>query len=114
MTVRSALVLLGKTVAFSSWALLGAASTYGALYVFTPFGMMIFAGVFLIASLLAVVGQNRSPELWGLLGGPGIFCFVVAANAEGADQWRVAGAAFVAAAVLAFTVSGRARCTRNA
>ena len=114
MGLRSVLRLVVKTLAFGVWGLLGAVSSYAALYALTPYGIALFAGVVLIASVLAVFGQNHAPETWGLLAGPGIFCFVVAENADSPESWRAAGVAFVAAAFVAFLLSGRNRCARAA
>lgn len=106
--------MLIKTALFTVWAFLGAVFTYGALYAFTPYGLAILSIGLLIAWWLPGHGLRRSPEAWGLLAGPGIFCFVVAGNAEAPEQWAAVGAAFIAVALVAFAVSGRARCARQA
>ena len=97
------------------WALLGAVLSYGALYVFTPFGLAIVVPTLLVASLLPSIGGSRLPEALGLLAGPGLFCLLVASSgADDPGAWAGAGVALVGAALLAYLLVGRARCARSA
>lgn len=43
------------------------------LYLFSPFGLAILVPTLLIAWMLPSHDGHRSPEIWGLLAGPGLF-----------------------------------------
>jgi hypothetical protein len=107
--------VLKRGALFAIWALLGAVLSYGALYVFTPFGLAIVVPTLLVAFLLPSIGGSRLPEALGLLAGPGLFCFLVAfRTADDPAAWTGAGIALIGAAVLAYVLVGRARCARSA
>ena len=77
---------------------------------------MLILGTCLFTGLaLPQPGGSRWPETIGLLAGPGIFCFVVmAAGTVDPLPWAAAGASFIGTALVAYTLVGRARCTRSA
>ena len=91
------------------WAVLGMVASYGAIYAFSPFGLAILAVCALVARPLP-----KGLEAIGVAAGPGLFCWLVAWSAEEPVAWLAVGAAIVAAAVGAYAVTGRARCTRSA
>jgi hypothetical protein len=99
---------------FACWALVGLVLSYGALYAFTPFGLLIIGACLLVARALPAVHGSRWPEVLGLLAGPGLFCFVVAGNADDPGGWAAAGVAILGVAVLAYALAGRALCARSA
>jgi hypothetical protein len=98
---------------FVGWALVGLVLSYGALYAFTPFGLLIIAACLLVARLLPAVRGSRWPEVLGLMAGPGLFCFVVARNAGDPGGWAAAGVAIVGVAMFAYALAGRALCARS-
>jgi hypothetical protein len=98
---------------FTAWAFVGVVLSFGALYAFTPFLLVIVATLF-VARELPAVGGSRLPEALGLIAGPGVFCFVVAAAADDPGGWFAAGVAIVGHALLAYTLVGRALCARGA
>ena len=98
---------------FATWAFLGLVLSYGALYAFTPFGLLIISACVLIASALPAARGSRWPEVLGLLVGPGLFCFVIARNADDPTGWTVAGVAIVGIALLVYALVGRALCARG-
>ena len=104
--------MLVRVLVFAAWAAIGAAASYGALYVFTPFGLMIL-GMCLFAGLaLPEPGGSRWPEALGLAAGPGILVLVVAYNTAD-PATTVTGSAIVAAALMLYLAVGRARCARG-
>jgi hypothetical protein len=102
--------MIGRGALFLAWALIGAVLSYGALYALTPFGLSLIAASLLVALALPAAGGTRWPEAIGLLGGPGVFCLVVAASADEPAAWLVAGVGIMAAAGVAYALVGRARC----
>jgi hypothetical protein len=94
--------VIRRSVLFTSWALLGGAATYAALYLFTPFGMAILASCLLVAWLLSALSRDHSPEAWGLLAGPGLFGVLVSASADDPRVWIASSAALIGAALFAF------------
>jgi hypothetical protein len=99
---------------FAAWASVGLVLSYGALYAFTPFGLLIIGACLFAARGLPAVRENRWPEVLGLLAGPGVFCLVVAHNADDRGGWVAAGVAIVGVALLIYALAGRALCTRSA
>ena len=97
-----------RALLFSVWALVGMVASYGALYAFTPFGLVILAPCALVAWTLP-----KDLEAIGAAAGPGLFCCLVALSAEEPAAWLGVGAAIVAAACAAYAVAGRARCVRG-
>jgi hypothetical protein len=89
---------------FSAWALVGGALSYGLLYLFSPFGLIIVTACLLFGRALPKAAESRMPEVLGLLAGPGLLLLLVPTTA-------VVGVAIVIAAVAAYTLVGRARCT---
>lgn len=94
---------------FILWAVLGAVLSYGALYLFTPFGLLIVAAVLAFSIAAPRVDGSRWPEALGVIAGPGLFCFLVAASAEEPAPWLVAGAVFVSGALGAYAIVRPAR-----
>lgn len=90
------------------WAVLGMMLSYAALYLFTPFGLAIVVPALVVAVALPSLGASRLPEGVGLLAGPGLFCFPVAASADDPGAWIAAGAALVGASLSAYVLVGRA------
>jgi hypothetical protein len=104
MTKRSAL--------FAVWAAIGFGFALEVLYLFTPFGL---AGLLLLLPLILWLekrGWNQQPEIWGLLAGPGLFAFLVAASSDEPTVWWAMGFGLVGSAAAGFVISGRARCAR--
>jgi hypothetical protein len=99
---------------FAAWAFVGLVLSYGALYAFTPFGLLIIGACLFAARELPAVRGSRWPEVLGLLAGPGVFCFVVARNADDPGGWVAAGVVIVGVASLAYALVGRALCARSA
>jgi hypothetical protein len=64
---------------FAAWAFVGLVLSYGALYAFTPFGLLVIGAGLFAAAILPAVRGKRGPEVLGLLAGPGLFWLVVAA-----------------------------------
>jgi hypothetical protein len=90
---------------FAAWAVVGMVASYGALYAFTPFGLVILAPCALVAWTLP-----KGLEAIGAAAGPGLFCLLVAWSAEEPAAWLGVGAAIVAAACGTYAVAGRTRC----
>jgi hypothetical protein len=98
-----------RAMLFTAWVLVGTVASYGALYAFTPFGLVILAPCVLIAWTLP-----KDLEAIGAAAGPGLLCLLVAWSAEEPAAWFAVGAAIVAAACGAYAVAVRARCTSSA
>ena len=98
---------------FACWALLGSVLSYGLLYAFTPFGLLIVGSCAALASLLGTIGTRGGwPEALGLAAGAGGFCCVVA-SAASSFAWGAIGAALITGAVAAYVVIARALCVRT-
>jgi hypothetical protein len=98
---------------FAAWAVVGTVASYGLLYALTPFGLSFLGACLIVGLAIPKAGGSRLPEILGLLAGPGVFCFVVAAS--GGDDpaaWTAAGTLIVCAALAAYTLTGRARCAK--
>jgi hypothetical protein len=95
--------VLARVLVFAAWAALGAVASYGALYAFSPYGLVILAGCLLVGTSL----PRRWPETIGLAAGPGILLTLAADTALIATGWAV-----VAAATITY-VLGRARCAHH-
>lgn len=106
--------MLKRVTLVAGWAVIGAALGYGVLYLFTPLGLAIVVAALVIARAMPSVGASRLPEALGLVAGPGLACFTVAAAAANPQPWIAAGAAFVASALIAHLLLGRAVCARRA
>jgi len=106
--------MVKRSVVFLSWCCIGAALSYAALYVFTPYGLALIAASVAAGALIPAIGGRRWPETLGLLGGPGAFCLVVANDAGDPRPWSVAGGAFLAMALLAYLALVHARSARDA
>jgi hypothetical protein len=107
--------VIPRALLFAAWAVVGTVASYGLPYAFSPFGLAILGVSLLVALALPQAAHSRMPEILGLLAGPGVFCFVVAVS--GVDDpapWAVAGTLIVSAALVAYTLTGRARCARGA
>ena len=70
--------VITRIAVLAAWAFVGLVLTYGALYAFTPFGLLIISACLFAASALPAVGGSRWPEVLGLLAGPGLFYFALA------------------------------------
>ena len=99
--------MLRRRASFAAWALIGATLSYGALYAFSPFGLVIIAVALVVAFALPALNGRRWPEALGVLAGPGVFCLIVAAGATNPAGWAVAGAAIVAAAAAVYALVRR-------
>jgi hypothetical protein len=100
---------------FLGWAVVGLFGTYGALYAFTPYGLVILGLCLGFAFALQAAGGGDQLDVLGLIAGPGLFCLLVASSAEEAvATWATAGGAIVGVALATYVVVGRARCTRRA
>ena len=105
--------MVKRAVLFGAWVLLGGVVAYGLLYALSPYGMVILAACLFAGLAIPTAGDSRSPEILGLLAGPGVLGYVAAAT--GGDPALVAyGTPFVAAALAAYLITGRARCRRTA
>ena len=98
-----------RAILFLVWAVLGMVASYGAIYAFSGFGLAILAVCALVAWSLP-----KGVEAIGAAAGPGLFCWLVAWSAEEPAAWFAVGAAIVTAALAAYALTGRARCTRSA
>jgi hypothetical protein len=105
--------MVKRAALFIAWALLGGIAAYGLLYALTPLGMAVLAACLFIGLALPKAGDSRSPEILGLLAGPGVFGYLAAATGGNGDLVAY-GTPFVAAAVAAYLIAGRARCRRTA
>jgi hypothetical protein len=105
--------MVKRATLFAAWVLLGGVAAYGGVYALSPYGMAILAVCFFAGLALPAIGGSRSPEILGLLAGPGVLGYVAAAT--GGDPALVAyGTPFFAAALAAYLITGRARCRRIA
>ena len=96
--------MVARVLLFVAWALIGSALSYGLLYVFSLYGIVIVGAAALVGSALPKVGGSRMPEAIGLLAGPGLLLLA------GDGTLVVPGAAIVASSLAAYVVTGRARC----
>ena len=62
--------MLVRVLVFAAWAAIGAVASYGALYAFTPFGLMILGTCLFAGLALPEFGGGRWPEILGLAAGP--------------------------------------------
>jgi hypothetical protein len=104
--------MLRQVALFALWTAIGfALSLELVLYLFTPSGLAIGVPLFALIWWLEGRGLGRQPGGWGALVGPGLFCLLVAANADsGAQGWAIAGGTAIGLAVTGFMVAGRRRC----
>ena len=98
--------MLSRGLLFAAWALLGGVLSYGVLYLVSPMGFMIVA-----ACALAGLALPRGLEALGLVAGPGLL-LLLAAQAGDDPALGIAGATIVVAALVTYTLVGRARCAR--
>ena len=101
-----------RAALFVLWTAIGFAFALEFLYLFTPFGL---AGLLLLLPVIWLLegrGWNQQPEIWGLLGGPGLLALLVAASSAEPAAWWASGFALATFALAGFLVSGRARCAR--
>jgi hypothetical protein len=101
-----------RTVAFVSWIAIGTVLSYGLLYALTPYGAAIIAICFVAGVGVSRIGR-RWPEGVGLAAGPGVFCLVVAANAQDPAPWTLAGACLVATSCAVYVLTMGGRCARE-
>lgn len=101
--------MLVRVLVFAAWAAIGAVASYGALYVATPFGLMILATCLFAALALPEPGGSRWPEALGLAAGPGILLLVGEFNAADPAA-TLTGSAIVATTLMVYLAVGRARC----
>jgi hypothetical protein len=104
--------MLLRVLVFAGYAAIGGVASYGAVYVFTPFGVMLLGACLFAALALPEPGRSRWPEILGLAAGPGVLLLLVASHGDAAAG--LAGTAIVATALVAYAVAGRARCRRAA
>jgi hypothetical protein len=60
----------------AAWAGIGLIGTYGLLYLFTPFGLVIIGAT--VAAALPL--PRRAPETFGVLAGPGVLLWLLLAS----------------------------------
>ena len=106
-------VVIARACLLAAWAGVGFVGTYAALYAFTPYGLVMFLLLALIADVLPAADGRRLPEAVGLLAGPGFFCMLVASQSDEPAGWWLAGPVIVAAALATYVGVGRARCARR-
>lgn len=107
--------MVKRVVLFLGWAVVGMFGTYGLLYAFTPYGLVILGLCLGVAFALRAAGRGEQLDVLGLIAGPGLFCLLVASSAEEAvATWVTAGGAIVGVAIATYIVVGRARCARRA
>jgi hypothetical protein len=106
--------VIRRATVFALWGGIGAALSYGALYAFTLFGLGIIGVCLAAAAALPTIGGTRSPEILGLVAGPGVLCLLVAANAADPLPWIAAAGALLAGELVGYTAAGRAGCGRRA
>jgi hypothetical protein len=105
--------MVRRAALFVVWVLLGGVAAYGFVYAFTGFGIAILAACLFAGLAMPPAGNSRSPEILGLLAGPGVLGYVAAAT--GGDPALVAyGTPFFVAALAAYLITGRSRCRRAA
>jgi hypothetical protein len=97
--------VIGRSVLFVCWALVGAVASYGLLYLLSPYGLIILAIALGVGLMLP-----RRFESVGLIAGPGLLLML--AGQYGEPVLFAVGVALVAVAVMAYGVIGRARCAR--
>ena len=106
--IRSVIV---RMLLFAAWALVGAVASYGLLYLFTPYGLMILGACLFAGLALPEAGGRRWPECLGLAAGPGVLLLYAASLTHDPDAaGAAAGAAIVAVASVAYLLAGRALC----
>jgi len=95
------------------WCCIGGFLTYAALYAFTPYGLAIIAGCAMASALVSAVAKRTWPETLGLIGGPGVFCLLVARNVDDPVRWTVTGWIFIGVAVVSYAAVQSARHRRD-
>jgi hypothetical protein len=95
--------VIGRSALFVAWALLGAAASYGALYLLTPYGLTIVA----VCGVVALSLPRRFESL-GLIAGPGLLLML--AGQYGEPVLFVVGVALVVIAMTLYGLAGRRRC----
>jgi hypothetical protein len=83
-----------------AWIFVGLALTYGALLLFTPYGLPIIAGCHLVGRALATIDARRVRERIGLIAAPGVGCLIIASRTTDLNAWAFAGAALIGAAFI--------------
>jgi hypothetical protein len=107
--------MLKRIALFLGWAVVGLFGTYGALYAFTPYGLVILGLCLGVAFVLRAAGAGEQLDVLGLVAGPGLFCLLVASSAEEAVAvWATMGGAIFSVVIATYIGVGRARCTRRA
>jgi hypothetical protein len=106
--------VIGRATVFLLLGCVGTVLSYGALYAFTPFGLAIIGACLAIAALLPAIGDDRWPEVLGLVAGPGVLFLLVAANTDDPLPWAAIGGALLVGAVVGYSAVGRGRCARRA
>jgi hypothetical protein len=109
-------VVVKRVLLFVAWALLGAVLSEGLLELLlpAPSGLVITAAGLLVARFMPSIGGSRSPEIFGLLAGPGLLCFLGATSMSHPERRIGVGLAFVACAALAYLLAGWHRRIRRA
>jgi hypothetical protein len=74
---RTLRTVITRGALFAAWAFVGLVLSYGALYAFTPFGLLVIGACLFAACALPVARGSRWPEVLGLLAGPALFLLVV-------------------------------------
>jgi hypothetical protein len=102
-----------RAAAFLVWAIIGTVLSYGLLYAFSPYGVVIIAICAIAGMGASRIGGRRWPEILGIAAGPGAFCLVVAASAQGPVPFILVGLGFIGSAMGAYALAMRTRCARG-
>jgi hypothetical protein len=106
--------MVKRVTFFCAWAIIGFVWGFELLYLFTPLGWPPLILALWATWLLRRHGLNEQPEIWGLLAGIGLFALWIGTSVDEPQVWIAAGTGTTAMAIVAFTISGRARCARAA
>jgi hypothetical protein len=95
--------------------LIGAIFTNGVIYALLPalLGLAWIALALLLSRLVPRTAGSRSPEAFGALAGPGLYCLLAATQADQSTVLIVVGTAFVAIALVAYAVAGWVHPAKN-
>lgn len=94
-----------RAVTGVAWVFVGLALTYGALYLFTPFGLPIIVGCHLVGRALATINTGHVYERAGFIAAPGVGCLITASRAADATPWTIVGVALIAIGLLGYALA---------
>ena len=110
---RRSLTFVLRSSTFLLWGVIGALLSYRALYFITPFALPLIAAPLAASASLRSLGGATWPETLGLLGGPGLFCLIVATRAEDPARLTLVGGAWISVVLIAYLGLGSARCSSS-